>query len=126
MEMTVTVIGSHQLAEQACRMVFGENAVAGPVRPAPRPLLELLAAWPGRDDAVHDLALELPPDLFDIEKPLEIGKVKSVVLRVCRVTVLHQGRKVGYAIRTDELGLNGIAVWESRWQAYTSRLRQAH
>lgn len=125
MDMTVNVIGTNHLAERACRMVFGEDADLGPVRPAPEPLRAMLADWPGRTDQAHQVALELPIT-FDIGKDMGKNQAKAVVLVVCRVTVLHQGRKVGYAIRTDQAGLNAIALWETSWEQFKSRLRQAH
>jgi hypothetical protein len=34
-DMTVTVNGTEQLAQRACRMVFGEDTDLGPVMPTP-------------------------------------------------------------------------------------------
>ena len=125
-DMTVTVNGTRHLAERACRMVFGEDAGVGPVCPAPKPLLWALDNWPkDKTDQAIDLALELPID-FDIEKELGKGERKAIVIRACRVTVLHRGAKVGYAIRTNQLGLNAIAAWREANEVYMRKIRGAH
>jgi hypothetical protein len=49
-----------------------------------------------------------------------------VTIRACRLTVLRNGKKVGYALRTNEAGLNGIELWGELWRAWHTRLRQAH
>lgn len=125
-EMTVSVHGTQQLAEKACRMVFGENADAGPVRATPAPLLKALAEWPkDKADQAIDVALELPVD-FDIEHDMGHDRRKAVVIRANRITVLRNGRKVGYALRTNEAGLNGIRLWDELWTAFYRRIRNAH
>jgi hypothetical protein len=114
------------LAERACRMVFGEDETKGPVIATPAPLLKALADWPKeKSDQVVQLGLELPTD-FDLEREMGKAEVKAVALRCCRVTVLHAGKVVGYALRTDKLGINAIRMWERMWLAHLRRLRNAH
>lgn len=124
-DMTVTVNGLERLAHDACRMVFGEDAEAGPQRPAPEPLLKLLADWPAASDAVIRVGLELPIN-FDISHEMSKDNVKSVVLVLHRVTVLHGGKKIGYALRTDGPGLSAIDFWATSWGRWKAQLRQAH
>lgn len=122
-DMTVTVNGTTQLAERACRMIFGENADLGPVRPAPAVLLAVKDDWPGRADEPLRIALDMPLR-FDIERDMGRHEAKAVVLTVNRITVLCQGRKVGYAIRTDQAGLNALDLYDATWRAF--RQRMAH
>jgi hypothetical protein len=123
--MEVTINGTRQLAEHACRMVFGEDANAGPVRPAPKPLLDFLAAWPGHADDVLEVALHLPWD-FDIGRGMAKDNVKAVTLRVCRMSILCQGKLVGHALRTNNAGIDAIALYDDAKRAYDRRIRQAH
>lgn len=125
MDMIVAVNGTAQLAERACRMVFGEDAGRGPVRPAPETLLALLKDWPGRTDEPLRVALELP-FTFDIEKDMRRNGQQAVVLVVNRITILHEGRAVGYALRTDALGLAALALYDETWAHFYRRVRQAH
>lgn len=125
-DMTITVRGTRELAERACRAVFGEITEIGPAREiAPMPLLKMLKDWPAPADGVHTVALDLPVD-FDIERDMGKNNVKAVVLRVHRVTILHQGKVVGYALRTDEPGLAAIDLWERMWSAFNLKLARAH
>jgi hypothetical protein len=125
-DMWVSVSGTQQLAERACRMVFGEDTDAGPVMATPAPLLKVLADWPKeKSDQAMDVALELPVD-FDIEHEMGKGEQKAVVLRANRITVLRDGKKVGYALRTNEAGLNAIRLWGELWTAFYRRMRNAH
>lgn len=125
-DMTVDVNGTRQLAEGACRMVFGEDTSAGPVCPVPPPLLKLLEQWPrDRTDEALNVALDMPVN-FDIAHEMARNEVKAVVLRLCRVTVLHRGQVVGHALRTDAAGLNALAVWRDTHEANMRRIRQAH
>lgn len=126
-DQTVTVTGTEHLAERACRMVFGDDADQGPVLPAPEPLLRLKEDWPaGRSDEAIDVALELPPTQFDLERERGKGEVLGVQLRVCRLTVLREGRKVGYAIRTNAAGLEACRLYDKAWTDFRRRMRQAH
>lgn len=125
-DMWVSIRGTRQLAERACRMVFGEDADAGPKCPAPKPLLAALKNWPkDRTEEAVQIGLELPMD-FDVGKEMGKGERKAVTLMANRITVLHQGRKVGYAIRTNQIGLNAIRVWQETWEAHLRKIRQAH
>lgn len=124
-DMTVTVEGLRVVAERACRMVFPEDASRGPVRPAPERLLPLLDQWPGPPDQAIQIALELPWD-FSIERDMGPGRRNALVLSCCRITVLHQGQVVGYALRTDAAGLAALDVWERQMAVYQRKLRQAH
>lgn len=125
-DMTVDVGGSLLDAEIACRMVFGDDAGRGPVCATPKPLLALLADWPrDKTDQVVQIALDTPVD-FDINAEMGRNQARAFVLNCCRVTVLHAGHTVGYALRTDTLGLNAIAAWKSTWEAHIRKIRQAH
>ena len=119
--MTVTVNGLRGVAEHACRMVFGEDANLGPQRAAPEPRLKLLADWPAPPEAVGRVGLELPID-FDIGHEMMRNGRKSVVLQVNRITVMHGGQAVGYALRTDALGLNAIDQWTSSWKRFKAAI----
>jgi hypothetical protein len=123
-EMTVTVLG--HAPEAACRMMFGTNAELGPVTPVPEPLLLLLDHWPMAVDDVIDVAMALPQD-FNVEKVSLFGRQMAVQLRLCRVTVLNaKGERLGYALRTDEAGLNAIELWRGEHERHLRRIRQAH
>lgn len=112
MDMTVTVNGPLALAEEATRMVFGVDANRGPVMPAPLPLLELKDQWPGHPDEPADISLQMPPNpLAEQAKNTQMG----LVLRCNRITILHNGKAVGFAIRTDDLGINAIVAWKRAW-----------
>lgn len=119
-DMTVTVNGPLRLAEEATRAVFGENADLGPVMPlAPLPLLLLKDKWPAPGDSPCTVALNLPG-----QEDLETGRAVSVALDVNRVTILHEGKAVGYAIRTNDLGLDAIRAYNSAAELH--RRRMAH
>lgn len=109
-DMTVTVNGSLALAEAACRQTFGEAADLGPVTFTPPPLMKLLADWPlAMRDQPIEILLHLPPAAHQAEAGPD--QLAAIRMTCCRVTVLHAGRTVGYALRTDEPGLNAIAAW---------------
>lgn len=116
-DMTVTILGPRSVAEAACISIFGEDAQAGPVRRAPATLLQLRENWPGRTDEACDLALNLPID-FDISHDMPADTTKAVVVRMCLVTVIHDGKPIGRALRTNELGFNAISFWEEQWIAH--------
>lgn len=120
-DMTVTVVGLRSLAENACRWVFGDDANQGPLRAAPAPLLSLLGDWPAASDAILRVGLQLPI-AFDIEHDMARDNVKSAVLVVNRVLVLHEGAKVGYALRTNQAGLNAIDLWTAEWARFHGKL----
>jgi hypothetical protein len=126
-DMTVTINGTLRLAQHACRGVFGEDASKGPVLPTPEPLLEVVGQWPaGKSDEALRLALHLPVDFDPAKVSLGRNHVMAVELVACRVTVLHLGKVVGHALRTDDAGLNAISLWFEMWEAWKRRLRQAH
>lgn len=115
-DMTVNVQHPDpRLAEEACAGVFGEDANLGPVMPAPPPLLALAKAWPRRPDEAYNIALHLPVRL-DLER--DVPATSAVVLAVNRVTILHLGKKFGYAIRTNAAGLDAIRLWQDSWRAH--------
>lgn len=120
--MFVHVLGDIARAEAACRMVFGEDADAGPLVASPKPLLDLLAQWPGHADEVLTVALHLPRIMFRPEVSSSERTRSAVELRLCKLDVLHEGRKIGEALRTDALGINAIELYE---RALAS-MRQAH
>jgi len=124
--MEITLLGTTiRDAERACRMVFGEDANQGPLIAAPDALLAFKDAWPGHKDEVLTLSLELPMD-FDIEHFMAKDNRKAVVLRCHRLTILHQGKAVGFALRTDALGINALELHRDTWAQYNNRVRQAH
>jgi len=118
-------IANPAAAELACRQVFGENMVLGPVRLAPPVLLRIKESWPGRTDEAQTFSLELPWD-FDISRSLGKGERKSVVLVLNLVDVLCGGKKIGTALRTNALGFNAISTYEESWASYHRKIRQAH
>lgn len=113
-------------AEEACRMVFGPTPSQPPVLPLPRPLRGLLADWPGHPAEPLDVALQLPPTSFEIDRYREGKTLLNLQLRCCRVTILCDGKRVGYALRTDDLGLDAIRVWHEAEAIYQRTIRQAH
>jgi hypothetical protein len=121
---TLTIVGHAQAAEEACQSLF-LRPDAPPVRRLPAPLLAVKDQWPGRTDQPAEVTLELPYD-FDISRELPAGHVMALTLTVVRVTVLHQGKRVGYALRTNPEGLGSILAWERAWAVYNRKIRQAH
>jgi hypothetical protein len=122
-EESITVNGPLTAAEEACRMVFGPTPNTPPVLPLPPPLRNLVDNWPANPSEASDVALELPPTSFEIERAGK--KMLNVTFRCCRVTIVHEGKKVGYALRTDALGLDAIRVWFDA-QKTAARIRKLH
>lgn len=117
-DMTVTFLGPLSAAEEALVSIFGEDADKGPVRRAPKYMLDLIKHWPGRTDEACDIALNLPPELFDIERATLAQTTSALVVTCCLVTVIHEGKAIGRALRTNAFGLNAIAMWEEKWIAH--------
>lgn len=109
--MFVHVLTSLHDAKVACRMVFGEDADAGPQIRTPEPLLDFLKQWPGHAEDVLEAALHLPAFMHNAEQATASGNVQAVTVRLCKLDVLYEGRKVGEALRTNAEGLAGIAVY---------------
>jgi hypothetical protein len=118
-------VASLPLAEEACRMVFGEDTSRGPQALIPAALRGMLPSWPKPLDVPHKVALELPVD-FDIDHELGRNERKAVVLIVNRMAVYCGQQLVGHTLRTDELGLNAIKTYWETVEAHRRRLRQAH
>lgn len=120
-------IASRPLAEDALRMVFGEDVARGPQLATPAALLKLLepGQWPGSAEQPLRVALQTPVD-FDISRELAKGEGKQLVLTVNRMTVYCGREALGYALRTDQLGLNAIRTYWETVEAHRRQLRQAH
>lgn len=116
-------ISSRGIAERALFSTFGEDVTRGPAVPTPQPLLDFLAQWPGHKDDILTCALHLPADA-DLERVLGKGQTNAVSLRVHRMAVLCEGKLVGYTLRTDQLGINAIELWQGAHRLH--RMRGAH
>lgn len=107
MDIHTNGLGARRAADRAVNKIFGDNIVEGPQRNIP----EWLVPY------VHMVGFE--PAFIEIRPPEALPETPDVVvlpvawrLFIHRVNLIADGRKVGEALRMDDVSLGVLAAFE--------------
>ena len=108
MDIHTNGLGARRAADRAVNKIFGDNIVEGPQRNIPEWLVPYVHMV-GFEPAFIEIR---PPEAAPGDSPNVVNLDVAWRLFIHRVNLIADGRKVGEALRMDDVSLGVLAAFE--------------